>query len=306
MNTLKRMIGIAFVVQWGASASALAAQDRECDESVSMAALLAYPDAYHGRALWVMANITIDFENMTACPFGNEADTKNCLWVNIDDGPYKNDQDYARYQSKLRTWEQFNLQTVALHATFDKNMKGHFSMWPAGLRNITEVSGYQGGWSFTSNALTPRTKCAGEMPATVESSERWVATGNLKLRNDNYDGAIADFTRALELDPGTSVLYLLRGNAKKRKRDYAGAIADYTRAIEFDPEYKDVMFAARAGARELTGDLDGAIADYTRAIEIDPKFGGTYNLRGFARQKRGDVEGAAADFAQAERLAPVQ
>jgi len=141
-----------------------AAPDHECGERVSLAGLIANPDTYHGKALWVVAYVTIDFENMTACSSENETQAKSCLWLDIDDGPHKTDQDYARYESKLRTWKQFNLQTVAIRATFDKTLKGHFSMWPAGLRDVTEVSGHQGGWNFTTNAAVPRTACVGELP----------------------------------------------------------------------------------------------------------------------------------------------
>ena len=85
-----------------AACSALAAApDRECGERVSLAGLISNPDAFHGKALWVVAHVTIDFENMTACPSEKETQTKSCLWLDIDDGPYKGDQDYARYQSKL-------------------------------------------------------------------------------------------------------------------------------------------------------------------------------------------------------------
>ena len=145
MSTLTRIIRIPFVALLCTSASALAAPDQECGERVSLAALIANPDAYHGKTLWVVVYATIDFENMTACPSENETRAKSCLWLDIDDGPYKTDQDYARYQSKLRTWEQFNLQTVAIRATFDKTLTGHLGMWPAELRNVKEVSGHQGG-----------------------------------------------------------------------------------------------------------------------------------------------------------------
>ncbi len=307
MNTLKRIGRILFVASLCATASVLAAvPDPECGERVPLAKLIANPDAYHGKALWVVAHVTIDFENMTACPSENETQAKSCLWLDIDDGPYKTDQDYARYESKLQVWKRFNLQTVAVHATFDKTLKGHFNMWPAGLRNITEMSVNHGGWSFTTNAAVPRTACVGKLPVPKESSARRFGLGNLKLRNGDYDGAIADFTRAIELDPGNSGHYLMRGNAKKRKRDYTGALADYTRAIEFEREYKDVMYIARAGVKELTGDLDGAIADYTRAVEISPKFADAYHSRGLVKQKKGDPKGAAADLARARQLAPAQ
>ena len=298
MNTSKYIGRIAFVALSCAANHAFAAPNQECGARVSPAQLIANPAAYQGQALWVIAHITIDFENMSACSSENETQAGSCLWLNVDDGSFKTDQDYARYQSKLQIWKPFNLQTVAIHATFDRTETGHFGMWPGGLRNVTEMSAHQGGWSFATNAAVPRTACVAELP--VESGERRLALGQLKFRNGDYDGAIADFNHAIKLDPGNSRHYLMRGNAKKQQRDYADAIADYTRAIEFEREFQEVMFTARAGARELAGDLDGAIADYSRAIELDPKFDGTYRLRGLAKQKKGDHQGAAADFAHAQ------
>lgn len=289
-----------------AACSALAAApDRECGERVSLAGLISNPDAFHGKALWVVAYVTIDFENMTACASKNETQGKSCLWLGIDDGPYKGDQDYARYQSKRQIWNRFNFQTVAIRATFDKNLKGHLNMWPAGLRNVTEVSGHREGWSFASNAIVPRTACIGELPQEP-SNHRWMRMGNLKLRSGDYDGAIADFNRAIALEPSNSGYYLVRANTKERKRDYAGAIADYTRAIEFAREDKDVIYVVRAEAKEQTGDLDGAISDYTQAIEISPTFADAYRSRGRARKKKGDANGAAADLVRAKQLTPAQ
>ena len=287
------------------TASVLAAPDPECGEHVPLARLIANPDDYHGKALWVVAYVTIDFENMTACPSEKETQTKSCLWLDIDDGPYKADQDYARYRSKLQIWNRFNLQTIAIRATFDKNLKGHLSMWPAGLKKVTEVWGHRDGWTFASNAVVPRSNCVGELPKE-SSNHRWMRLGNLKLRNADYDGAIADFNRAIALEPSNSGYYLIRANTKERKRDYAGAIADYTRAIEFAREDKDVIYIVRAEAKEQTGDLDGAISDYTQAIEISPTFADAYRSRGLAKQKKGDANGAAADLARAKQLTPAQ
>ncbi|MBI5438556.1 MAG: tetratricopeptide repeat protein [Nitrosomonadales bacterium] len=305
MSTLRRICKILFAASWCLVTTALAAPDTGCGERASLAELIASPDKYHGKTLWVVAYITIDFENMTACPSETGTQQESCLWLDISGSP-KTDQDYARYESDLRAWNRFNLQTVGIRAVFDKGGKGHFSMWPGSLRGVTEVSGYKDSWSFASSATVPRTACVGELPVPEESSGRRLGSGNLKLRNGDYDGAIADFDRAIELEPGNSMHYLMRGNAKKQKRDYGGTIADYTRAIEFEREYKDVMYSARADARELNGDFDGAIADYTRAIEIDPKFDGTYRSRGRVKQKTGDTKGAETDFDRAKQLAPVQ
>lgn len=162
MITLKRIGRILFLASWCLTIPALAAPATECGERVPLAKLIASPDKYHGKALWVVAHITIDFENMTACPFENETQMKNCLWLDIVDGPYKTEQEYTRYETRLQKWKQFDRQTVAIHATFDNGKKGHFSMWPGTLKQVTEVSGRKEDWSFATSAAVSRNCLTGK------------------------------------------------------------------------------------------------------------------------------------------------
>ncbi|MFN0315731.1 MAG: hypothetical protein ACKVQA_11925 [Burkholderiales bacterium] len=143
------------------------APDQEgCDQRIALATLIANPDAYHGKALWINAYTTIDFENMTVCPSENERQMKSCLWLVIDDGPYKTEKDYQRYESKLKIWKQWDRQTIAIRGTFDKGGRGHLSMWPGEMRTVTEAWGHDGGWNFSANRAVSRSACA---DATVPS-----------------------------------------------------------------------------------------------------------------------------------------
>lgn len=112
--------------------------------NATLASLIANPVTYHGKAVSVVAYVTIEFENMTACPSKDDTEfshsIKHCLWLTIDDGPFKTDADYERYQTKLQAWQRFNRQRVVLRANFDKTEKGHFSMWPGGLGKVCDVS----------------------------------------------------------------------------------------------------------------------------------------------------------------------
>jgi tetratricopeptide (TPR) repeat protein len=128
-------------------------------------------------------------------------------------------------------------------------------------------------------------------------------SGIAKAVKGDIDGAIADFTRAIELYPKYSTAYNNRGLAKKNKGDLEGAIADCTRAVELDP--KDAgAYGNRGIAKQAQGDLNGAIVDYTRAIELDPKYAKTYTNRGIAKEEKGDMEGAIADCTRAIKLDP--
>ena len=134
---------------------------------------------------------------------------------------------------------------------------------------------------------------------SIAYSNRGVA----KKAKGDLDGAIADYNRAIELDPKDASAYYNRGNAKKAKGDLDGAIADYNRAIELDPKLA-IAYYNRGNAKDDKGDLDGAIADYNRAIELDPKYAIAYNNRGFAKEARGDLDGAIADYNRAIELDP--
>lgn len=108
---------------------------RDCASKLEM-----YYLVVAGKAVTVIAYLTLEFENMTACPSKDDTTIDRCLWLNIDDGPFKSDADYARYQTKLRDWQRFNRQTVILRASFDKNEKGHVSMWPGGMGKVCGMS----------------------------------------------------------------------------------------------------------------------------------------------------------------------
>ncbi len=59
------------------------------------------------------------------------------------------------------------------------------------------------------------------------------------------------------------------GYVQNEKGKYAGAIADFTRAIEIGPQYADA-YASRGWAKYKLDDHNGAIADWEKAIELDP------------------------------------
>lgn len=119
--------------------------------------------------------------------------------------------------------------------------------------------------------------------------------GVVEKANGDFDSAIAEFTRAIELDPTYAAAYSNRCNAKQAKGDLDGAIADCNRAIELDP--KDALAHKNRGvAKKAKGDLEGAIADYNRAIELDPKYSAAYFHRGIAKEAKGNLKGAIDDI----------
>ena len=92
-------------------------------------------------------------------------------------------------------------------------------------------------------------------------------SGGNKYEQGNYQGAIADLTKAIEINPMLADAFVIRGSAKFSLKDDQGAIADYTKAIEINPQYADA-YNNRGLVRELVNDLEGACDDWRKAADF--------------------------------------
>ncbi|PYJ14104.1 MAG: hypothetical protein DME93_00955 [Verrucomicrobia bacterium] len=151
--------------------------------------------------------------------------------------------------------------------------------------------------------VTEKSPSPASSPVTEESDGDLVNRGIEKAKNGDLDGAMADFDRAIELNPKDDAPYYNRAQAKRLKKDTAGAVADYTRAIELGST-NPAAYNNRGNARSENNDRDGAIADYTRAIELKPDYARAYYNRAMAKEANGDKAGAEADFKTAAKLDP--
>ncbi|MGP0092645.1 MAG: tetratricopeptide repeat protein [Xanthobacteraceae bacterium] len=131
----------------------------------------------------------------------------------------------------------------------------------------------------------------------------FISRGNAYLAKGDNDRAVTDYSKAIELDPKYAIAFNNRGLAYKAKGDNDRAIADYSKAIEFDPKYASA-FNSRGNAYKAKGDDDRAIADYSKAIELDPKSASAFRNRGIAYKAKGDNDRAITDYAEAIRLDP--
>jgi lipoprotein NlpI len=68
-----------------------------------------------------------------------------------------------------------------------------------------------------------------------------------------------------------AVAYNNRGFSKDDLKDYYGAIADYTKAIELDPNYASA-YKNRAIAKYYTNDLNGACEDARKSGSLGNPF----------------------------------
>jgi tetratricopeptide (TPR) repeat protein len=124
--------------------------------------------------------------------------------------------------------------------------------------------------------------------------------GLAHLRSGRDAQARADFDEALS---ASAAALANRGVARARLGDLDGAIEDYTQALELAPEDAEILFN-RGHAWLAKGEPPRAMADFARAIEADPGhaqalFGhaavelGREPRTAVASRPRADLEGAA-------------
>jgi TonB family protein len=76
-------------------------------------------------------------------------------------------------------------------------------------------------------------------PDVVPSeAQGYLARGKARLAKDDAEGAIADFTKAIELDSKSALFYLNRGMALFLKEKEAEAQRDFDRCLELDQGFK--------------------------------------------------------------------
>jgi tetratricopeptide (TPR) repeat protein len=142
--------------------------------------------------------------------------------------------------------------------------------------------------------------------AVAVDSDNYLAFNNrgaARLDAGDLSGALADFTRALEIHPRYEEAYNNRGNVRLKTGHPRAAIEDYERAIDLDSTYAEA-YLNRGNARQRTGDLDGAMDDYQQALALGASPARVYYNRGLARKRAGDVKGAIADYTRAVELDP--
>jgi tetratricopeptide (TPR) repeat protein len=93
--------------------------------------------------------------------------------------------------------------------------------------------------------------------------------------------------------------YFLSGYDKNEKGDYNGAILDYRKAIEINPDFALAYINLGNIKYEINGDLTGALADYNRAISINPEYSITYSNRANVKSK---LRGCLKSQSHASRL----
>lgn len=101
-----------------------------------------------------------------------------------------------------------------------------------------------------------------------------------------------------DTDRLTAIQRYNAGVDKLTTGDYQGAIAEFTAAIEIDPRDPDAFYN-RAYSYHVLGQYEAAYADYGNAIQLNPTFADAYGNRCYAAYLLKNYEQALTDCDQA-------
>ena len=113
-----------------------------------------------------------------------------------------------------------------------------------------------------------------------------------------------DYTKGIKLNPHDVACYHSRGDAKLDKKDLEGAIADFTKAIELKPDDAGSLPPARRCEARQKGPGGQPLRTTPKPSSSNPMMRRSYLNRSLAKKAKGDLDGASADHSKAIELNP--
>ena len=156
-----------------------------------------------------------------------------------------------------------------------------------GHTEYTEIITVKAGKTKTVRAnLAPRATAS-----ATPTADDYLRDGDRAVADNNFQTAVASYTKAIELSPGSIDAYNKRADAYVSAGDHTRAAEDYirvgeiyrikgktglavqnfTRCLEYHPGDKTAL-VGRGGARMDQSDYRSALIDYTEALESDESF----------------------------------
>lgn len=165
-------------------------------------------------------------------------------------------------------------------------------------------------------AMENFTKVLDSSEKELNQSEKILAyrfRGKLHCAKHDYEKAIEDMSKIIEIEPNSCTAYVERGETFYKQQQYDRAIKDYTRAIELiekqaknkqkEEELNNILIK-RGNAYRFNNQLEEAIADFSRAIELCPNDIRAYESRAMLYSKLGQKEKAIDDYRKVLEIDP--
>ena len=144
---------------------------------------------------------------------------------------------------------------------------------------------------------------ADESTSNNTTVEKLIRRAGQRSGRGDFEGALADIEKALQLDPRSADAFNQRGTVYYNQAKYAEALADYNKAVEFNPQHADA-YANRGNTRYAMQDYKGAVEDYRKDIEMRPDSQYAWNRCGIGQEAAGNMMAALACYDKTVSLDP--
>lgn len=150
------------------------------------------------------------------------------------------------------------------------------------------------------------TKAKAETRATYNKKNPTTAgyylkRGDMKSGSADYEGAMEDYNKAIELDPELGGAYLSRSTTHFILQDFQSALSDCDKSIELNSDLIE-LHVRRALVKVILEDYQGSTQEYNKVSEIKPSLAKAYYVRGNIKYFMGDTEGSCTDLIKSGEL----
>lgn len=156
----------------------------------------------------------------------------------------------------------------------------------------------------TALGLMTNTPLPRAIPKSTSASDYFVQAESF-ARSGKRTEALTAANQAIRANANFAAAYVVRGNVRLNQNDLQGAIADFNQAIRLDSTLVSAYMGRGLTATE-SGDRGAALADYSRAIDLSPSYGLAYYNRGVVYYNQGNKTAALEDLRKAAELAQQQ
>jgi len=132
----------------------------------------------------------------------------------------------------------------------------------------------------------------------ISEAQSVAVHGRTLARSGKIEEALAEFEKALAIDPYNAQALYGRGLIYQGEKQHQQAIEDFSAAHGLTPQSAEPLIG-RAISYLALDKVKEAVADLDEAVLADPNSAAAWSNRGLAYERLGDKEKAAASYAKA-------
>jgi tetratricopeptide (TPR) repeat protein len=140
-------------------------------------------------------------------------------------------------------------------------------------------------------------------PVLPEDRDLWLIAGYVHTGRDEYEMAVHDFSRALEIDPTMAVGYMNRGYVYNDMRLATKAESDFRKALELNPNYGEAHLGLAYALLQLRRST-AALKEAEAASRLLPESESLHLAKAEAYRQRVMLAPAEAEYRSALKLNP--